>query len=180
MQPEHPGARHLVVMGVSGTGKTSVGQALAGQLGMTFVEGDSLHPPANIAKMSAGTPLDDHDRRPWLDSLGVLLASHHADGVSTVLTCSALKRSYRDLLRARVPAGSVIFVHLAAPFDVLRARMESRKHFMPASLLQSQFDALEPLGADEDGGVFDVTAPLADVVADVQRFVCDPPAHTTP
>ena len=177
---DHTDARHLVVMGVSGTGKTTVGQALAERLDMTFIEGDSLHPPANIAKMSAGTPLDDDDRRPWLEALGALLALHHADGVSTVLTCSALKRSYRDLLRARVPAGSVSFVHLGAPFDVLRARMESREHFMPASLLQSQLDTLEPLGDDEDGGVFDVTAPLADVVADVQRFVCEPPARNTP
>ena len=118
-------------MGVSGTGKTTVAEALARRQGLTFIEGDSLHPPANIAKMSAGRPLDDDDRRPWLEILGSLLASHHADGVSTVLTCSALKRGYRDVLRARVPAGSVLFVHLTAPFDVLRERMESREHFMP-------------------------------------------------
>jgi gluconokinase len=167
-------------MGVSGTGKTTVAEALADQLGLTFIEGDDLHPPANIVKMSSGTPLDDDDRRPWLEILGSLLASHHADDVSTVLTCSALKRAYRDILRADVPAGAVFFVHLAAPFDVLRARMEAREHFMPPSLLRSQFDTLEPLGPDETGAVFDVTPPADEVVAAVQRFVCDPPSRITP
>jgi gluconokinase len=151
-------------MGVSGTGKTTVAAELADHFGWTFVEGDSLHPPANIAKMSAGIPLDDDDRRPWLEALASLQAFHHADGISTVLTCSALKRAYRDVLRSGVPDGSLLFVHLAAPFEVLRERMESREHFMPSSLLQSQFDALEPLGADELGTVVDVSLPLADVV----------------
>ena len=178
MWAERGHARHLVVMGVSGTGKTTVAEALADRLAMRFIEGDSLHPASNIAKMSAGTPLDDDDRRPWLESLGDLLARDHADGVSTVLTCSALKRAYRDLLRARVPAGSVFFVHLAAPFDVLRTRMESRQHFMPASLLQSQFDTLEPLGPDEDGAVFDVTEPVDTVVAAVERAVAGSPPGT--
>ena len=114
--------------------------------------------------MSAGIPLDDDDRRPWLEALASLQAFHHAEGISTVLTCSALKRAYRDVLRGGVPAGSVPFVHLAAPFEVLRERMESREHFMPASLLQSQLDTLEPLGADEPGTVVDVSLPLADVV----------------
>jgi gluconokinase len=158
------GPRHLVVMGVSGTGKTTVAAELADRLGWTFIEGDGLHPPANIEKMSAGIPLDDDDRGPWLEALASLQAFHHADGVSTVLTCSALKRRYRDVLRSRLPDGSVFFVHLAAPFEVLRERMESREHFMPASLLESQFDALEPLGADEPGTVVDVSQPLDDVV----------------
>jgi gluconokinase len=151
-------------MGVSGTGKTTVAEELADRLGWTFIEGDSLHPPANIDKMSAGIPLDDEDRRPWLEALASLQAFHHADGVSTVLTCSALKRRYRDVLRRGVPDHSVLFVHLDAPFAVLRERMESRQHFMPASLLQSQFDALEPLGADEHGTVVDVSQPLDAVV----------------
>ncbi len=151
-------------MGVSGTGKTTVAAELAEVFGWTFVEGDSLHPPANIEKMSAGIPLDDDDRRPWLEALASLQAFHHADGISTVLTCSALKRAYRDVLRGGLPDGSVFFVHLAAPFEVLRERMEARKHFMPPSLLQSQFDTLEPLGADERGAVVDVSLPLADVV----------------
>jgi gluconokinase len=157
-------ARHVVVMGVSGTGKTTVAAALADDLGWTFIEGDSLHPPANIAKMSAGVPLDDDDRRPWLEALASLQSFHHAEGMSTVLTCSALKRAYRDVLRGGVPPGSVSFVHLAAPFEVLRARMEAREHFMPASLLQSQLDTLEPLGPDEPGTVLDVSEPLAEVV----------------
>ncbi|KRF32500.1 hypothetical protein ASG94_18585 [Nocardioides sp. Soil805] len=151
-------------MGVSGTGKTTVAAELADRFDWTFVEGDSLHPPANIEKMSAGIPLDDDDRRPWLQALASLQAFHHADGISTVLTCSALKRAYRDVLRGGVPDGSVHFVHLDAPFEVLRERMEAREHFMPPSLLQSQFDTLEPLGADEQGTVVDVSLPLDDVV----------------
>lgn len=159
--------RHLVVMGVSGTGKTTVGEQLADQLGLPFLEGDSLHPAANIAKMSAGRPLDDDDRRPWLETLASLLAAHEADGVGTVLTCSALRRSYRDLLRGGLPAGAVYFVHLAAPESVLRDRMERRDHFMPASLLRSQLDTLEPLGDDETGAVYDVRAPAETVVSAV-------------
>ena len=155
--------RHIVVMGVSGTGKTTVGAELARRLGATFIEGDSLHPEANIAKMSAGQPLDDDDRRPWLQTLNALLTFHHADEISTVLTCSALRRSYRDILRAGLPGGSVYFVHLAAPAAVLRKRMESREHFMPPSLLQSQLDTLEQLDDDEAGGVFDVTEPVGSV-----------------
>jgi carbohydrate kinase (thermoresistant glucokinase family) len=157
--------RHLVVMGVSGTGKTTVGSALAHRLGRKFIEGDSFHPERNVAKMSAGEPLDDDDRRPWLETLNRLMASHEAGGGPTVLTCSALKRAYRDLLREDLPAGSVYFVHLSAPREVLQARMESRTHFMPPSLLQSQLDTLEPLGDDEAGRRFDVTPP-ADVVCD--------------
>lgn len=153
-------------MGVSGTGKTTVAGQLAEHFGWEFIEGDSLHPPANIEKMSAGTPLDDEDRRPWLESLGRLLAFHHDDGLSSVLTCSALKRAYRDVLRSGVPDDTVFFVHLAAPSEVLRERMEAREHFMPPSLLQSQFDTLEPLGPDELGVVVDVSQPVADVVVE--------------
>lgn len=160
-------------MGVSGTGKTTVAAELADRIGWTFIEGDGLHPQANIDKMSAGIPLDDDDRGPWLEALASRQALHHADGVSTVLTCSALKRRYRDVLRRGVPAGSVLFVHLDAPFEVLRERMESREHFMPASLLQSQFDALEPLGADEHGTVVDVSQPLEAVVRAAESMVRD-------
>ena len=154
-------------MGVSGTGKTTVGIQLAERLGWTFVEGDSLHPPANIDKMSAGTPLDDDDRRPWLEACAEQLAARHAEGRPSVLTCSALKRAYRDVVRCGAPAGSVYFVHLAAPFAVLLERMESREHFMPASLLQSQFDTLEPLAEDELGGAFDVSNPVEQVIDEV-------------
>ncbi len=157
--------RHLVVMGVSGTGKTTVGSALAHRLGRRFIEGDSFHPERNVAKMSAGEPLDDDDRRPWLQTLSQLMAAREVEGVPTVLTCSALKRAYRDILREGLPEASVYFVHLAASREVLQARMESRTHFMPPSLLQSQLDTLEPLGPDEAGRRFDVTPPV-DVVCD--------------
>jgi gluconokinase len=163
------GPRHIVVMGVSGTGKTTVGEELARRLDVTFIEGDSLHPRSNIAKMSAGHPLDDDDRRPWLETLNRLLTFHHAEGVSTVLTCSALRRAYRDTLRHGLPDGSVFFLHLAAPAEVLQTRMERREHFMPASLLVSQLDTLEPLGHDEAGAVVDVTGPVAEVVEEALR-----------
>ncbi|EON23945.1 gluconate kinase [Nocardioides sp. CF8] len=162
-----------MVMGVSGTGKTTVATELAARHGALFIEGDSLHPPANIAKMSAGIPLDDEDRWPWLEVLASLLAFHHDEEISSVLTCSALKRSYRDVLRGGLPQDSLFFVHLAAPFAVLRARMEARDHFMPASLLQSQFDALEPLGPDELGAVFDVSQPVEDVISQVLAAIGD-------
>ena len=158
-------------MGVSGTGKTTVAVAVAERLGWRFVEGDERHPPANIEKMSAGIPLDDADRQPWLEELGAELASHHREGASSVLTCSALKRRYRDVLRSGVATGSVYFVHLDASFEVLRERMETREHFMPASLLQSQLDTLERLGADESGQVFDVSQPVEQVVAEVLAAV---------
>lgn len=154
-------------MGVSGTGKSTVGIEVAEHLGWVFVEGDSLHPSANIAKMSAGIALDDDDRQPWLAAIASLMAAQDRLGTSSVLTCSALTHSYRDTLRRAVPEGSVFFAHLAAPFDVLRRRMEARAHFMPPSLLQSQFDTLEPLGPDEPGAVFDVRDPVAVVVSEV-------------
>lgn len=154
-------------MGVSGTGKTSVAVEVAQRLGWMYVEGDDLHPPANVAKMSAGTPLGDADRAPWLSALAAVIAGHHRDGVDSVLTCSALRRAYRDVLRSGTPTGSVSFVHLTAPAEVLRDRMEGRAHFMPASLLQSQLATLEPLGEDEDGLVVDVSRPLPEVVDEV-------------
>lgn len=157
---------HVVVMGVSATGKTSVAERLAEELGWPFEEGDDHHPQSNVDKMAAGVPLDDDDRRPWLEALAGLLAREHASGRSSVLTCSALRRSYRDILRSEVPEDLIFFVHLAADFDVLRDRMALRqRHFMPTSLLQSQFDTLEPLEPDERGVLVDVTPPLDQVVA---------------
>jgi gluconokinase len=154
---------HVVVMGVSATGKTSVGEQLAFELGCQFVEGDSLHPKANIDKMSKGIALADEDRWPWLQAIAELVAVRDAEGTSTVVTCSALKRSYRDVLRGVAPT---FFVHLHAPFAVLQDRMQLRsKHFMPTSLLRSQFDTLEELGDDEAGAVVDVT-PAIDVVVE--------------
>jgi gluconokinase len=162
-EPGHPVL--VVAMGVSATGKTAVGTELAARLGYHFVEGDSHHPVANIQKMESGVPLTDEDRMPWLQALAGLLARARAENRPTVLTCSALRRSYRDVLRSAVPDDDVFFLHLHAPFEVLEKRMAERtKHFMPPSLLQSQFDTLEPLQDDEVGVVVDVTPPLEQVV----------------
>ncbi|WP_197508797.1 gluconokinase [Mycobacterium sp. 1081908.1] len=151
-------------MGVAGSGKSTVGTALARRLAVPFVDADTLHPPANIAKMTAGEPLDDDDRQPWLDRVGEWLAGHR-DGA--VASCSALKRKYRDQLRAHCP--EVEFLHLAGSPDLIGGRLTARSgHFMPAALLRSQFDALEPLGADEAGVTVD--AGLA-VDAIVDAFV---------
>lgn len=157
----------IVVMGVSGTGKSVVGHHIAEEMDMTYVEGDDHHPKANIDKMSEGHPLTDEDRRPWLEELAHLLAKNEVAGVSSVMGCSALRRSYRDILRSELPDHQVTFVHLEAGFDVLRKRMDTRDHFMPSSLLQSQLDTLEPLQGDEDGEVIDVDAPLHTVVESV-------------
>ena len=140
----------LVVMGVSGVGKSSVAHALVARTGWTFQEGDDLHPEANRAKMAAGHPLDDDDRWPWLRRIADWIGDQEAAGKGAVVTCSALKRSYRDLLCAGHP--SVRFVHLVADDAVLTERLTHRRgHFMPAALLRSQLDTLEPLGPDEPG-----------------------------
>ena len=146
---EHP---LVVVMGVSGAGKSTVGSALAGLLELRFVDADALHPPANVAKMAAGTPLTDADRWPWLDLVGTALADAGETGL--VVACSALKRSYRDRIRAAAPA--VLFVHLTVPRPALGDRVASRPgHFMPASLIDSQLETLEPLEPDERGFTLD-------------------------
>jgi gluconokinase len=161
--------KHVVVMGVSGTGKTSVGVQLAEELGCEFVEGDELHPRRNIEKMEQGVPLTDEDRWPWLQAIAELVAVRDFEGTSTVVTCSALRRSYRDVLRDAAPT---FFVHLHAPFEVLEERMQSRtKHFMPPSLLRSQFDTLEDLGDDESGAVVDVSSELDEVVEEAVNAV---------
>lgn len=150
-------------MGVSATGKSSVAERVAEALGWDFVEGDDLHPRANVAKMEAGDPLTDVDRWPWLTRVGEAMAGHERDGRHGVVTCSALKRAYRDRLREHVP--DLWFLHLHAPTEVLAERMAQRtRHFMPTSLLTSQIDTLEPLGDDEAGRVVDVTPPLDEVV----------------
>jgi gluconokinase len=160
---------HVVVMGVSATGKTAVGVPLAEELGCEFVEGDDLHPRSNIDKMTKGIALTDDDRWPWLRAVAERVAAEGAAGRSTVVTCSALKRSYRDVLRSAAPT---FFVHLDAPFDVLQDRMQRRtKHFMPTTLLRSQLETLEPLGDDEAGAVVDVTPPLDEVVEEAVNAV---------
>jgi gluconokinase len=149
-------------MGVAGSGKSSVMAALAARLGWPALEGDSLHPPANVAKMAAGLPLTDADRAPWLDAIGRWIDERVAERRSSLVTCSALRRSYRDALRRGRP--SVWFVHLSAPPHVLAARMTRREgHFMPASLLDSQLATLEPLGPDEPGTSIETLAPPDDL-----------------
>ncbi|MEU2039950.1 gluconokinase [Nocardia niwae] len=148
-------------MGVSGSGKTTVGTALAEALGVEYAEGDDFHSPANIAKMAAGTPLDDDDRAPWLDALAAWMAGRSGRG--GVVTCSALKRVYRDRLRAS--ASDAFFLHLEVPRGELRRRLVARHgHFMPASLLDAQLATLEPLDADERGHVVDATRPPEEVI----------------
>ncbi len=143
----------VVAMGVSGSGKSTVGAALAQRLRVPFADADDFHPPANIAKMTAGEALDDTDRGPWLDAIGEWLLAHQESG--GVMSCSALKRSYRDQLRRH--AAGVEFLHLHGTREVIARRQASRPgHFMPASLLDSQFATLEPLGSDEHGQVVDV------------------------
>jgi carbohydrate kinase (thermoresistant glucokinase family) len=160
----HPPPRHLVVMGVSGCGKTSVGRALAQALGHGFIEGDELHPPANVAKMAAGTPLTDADRAGWLAEIGRRLGQAHAAGTGLVVSCSALKRSYRDGLRAACPG--LLFLHLHGSADLLRRRLQARTgHYMPPSLLDSQLATLEPPAADEAALSLDISPPTAQVVA---------------
>jgi len=133
----------VVVMGVSGSGKTAIGQPLAEQLGWEFLDGDDFHPPENVAKMSAGTPLTDADRGPWLDRLNKELREREERGKSAVLACSALKQAYRDRLARGLADWRLVFLH--GSFDLLQRRIKERKHrYMPASLLQSQFATLEP------------------------------------
>lgn len=151
----------IVVMGVSGSGKSTVGAALAQRLRVPFADADDFHPEANVAKMSAGHALNDEDRYPWLDAIGDWLAEHC--GAGGVMSCSALKRKYRDQLRKHCP--QVRFLHPSGSPEVIGRRQASRPgHFMPASLLASQFDTLEPLEADEHGVVVDVDQDIDAVV----------------
>lgn len=138
----------FVIMGVSGCGKTTVGQALADRLGCPFYDGDHFHPPQNVAKMAGGHPLTDEDRIPWLAGLHEMMVAHEAKGETAVFACSALKKRYRDQLREGLTA--VQFIHLQGNFDLIWARMQARQgHYMKAPMLQSQFDTLQPPGPDE-------------------------------
>ena len=152
--------RRVVIMGVAGCGKSTVGAELARETGISYRDGDDLHPPENIAKMSNGIPLDDTDRAPWLAKVGKSLAPGNL-----MIGCSALKRAYRDIIREKA-AAEVFFLHLAAPIEVIRARTDARTgHFMPPALLDSQFATLEPLEPDELGEVIDIDQTLDRVVA---------------
>lgn len=158
----------LVVTGVSGSGKTTVGAALARRLHVPFADADDFHPPHNIAKMSAGLPLTDHDRAPWLRSIGAWLATRGASG--GVISCSALRREYRDVLLAAAPGTR--FAHLAGDIDEVRRRVAARPgHFMPPSLVDSQFAALEPLDAAEPGITLDLRRSVDQLVDDVLAYL---------
>lgn len=141
----------VIVMGPAGSGKSTIGRAIATSLGATFVDGDDYHTEESIDKMRAGTPLTDADREPWLESLSSVIESANASGTAIVLACSALRRRYRDILRSRVPTDRLFVVELRASERTLRRRMQQRPHFMPSSLLRSQLETLESLAPDEPG-----------------------------
>ena len=158
--------RAIVVMGVSGCGKTSVAEGLAAALPAAFIEGDSLHPAANVEKMSKGIPLDDEDRWPWLDTIGRAMAETLNDGKSVVVSCSALKKSYRDRLR-QAAGGTLAFVFLKGSRDLLMTRMAARRdHFMPVSLLDSQLATLEDPSGEPGVVTVDIDATVEAIVAD--------------
>jgi carbohydrate kinase (thermoresistant glucokinase family) len=152
----------IVVMGVTGCGKTSVGIALAEALGIEFIDSDVLHSESNKKKMSSGTPLTDSDREPWLQAVSRALQSHE----SVVVACSALKKSYRSTILAGAPTTK--FVHLSGSQELIFARLSERSHhFMPIGLLDSQFQTLEPLDHTETGKVFEISKPVDQIVNQV-------------
>jgi gluconokinase len=174
---DHPTT--VVVMGVSGSGKTTVAVELARRLGWEFAEGDDQHPPANVEKMRAGIPLDDADREPWLRGLAAWIGERERAGTSSVLTCSALRRRYRDLLRRG--NASVFFAHVDVPEAVLAERLAQRTgHYMPASLLTSQLATLEPLQDDEPGITVAGTGSADEVVDDVLSVLARDRGVATP
>ncbi len=160
----------VVVMGVSGSGKSTVARALADQEGWQMLEGDSFHPPGNIAKMKAGTPLTDDDRWPWLRAIAAKEDELRAAGQSAVVACSALKRAYRDILIGARPQTALLY--LRGSYDLIAERMRARKnHFMPPDLLASQFATLEEPGPDEHPIIVSVEGPSNEVLADALRRV---------
>lgn len=160
----------LLIMGVAGSGKTTIARALAERLGWHYQEGDALHPPANVAKMSAGTPLTDADRWPWLHAIAAIIDTWRAEGRSGIVTCSALKRAYRDILIG--PRPDVRLVFLAGTKPLIAARMAARTgHFMPPTLLDSQLATLEPPGPDENPIFIDIASPPEAIAADLAHRV---------
>lgn len=157
----------LIVMGVSGSGKSTVAMELAKNLGWQFAEGDDFHSPANVAKMHSGQPLDDGDRIPWLASIAAWIDARRQAGEAAIVTCSALKHSYRDLLANGRP--DVLFVYLKGTMEVVSRHLEARVgHFMPASLLPTQFETLEEPTADEHFIAVDAARPVSAIVAEIE------------
>ena len=154
---------HLVFMGVSGSGKSTVAEAVRDRLGWELAEGDDFHPPANVAKMREGIPLTDADRWGWLESLADWTAERDARGEPTIIACSALRRAYRDVLRGG--REGTFFIHCTGDKHMILERMDARDHFMPPSLLESQLDTLEPLQAHEQGMDVDVRLPVDRIAA---------------
>lgn len=163
-----PGSPVLVLMGVSGCGKSTVAGVLAGHLGWDLAEGDDMHPAANIAKMSAGIPLEDEDRWPWLARVAEWIRARTASARPGIVTCSALKRSYRDVLRAP----EVVFVYLAGSRELIAQRLTVRHgHFMPISLLDSQFAILEPPRSDERAITVDISGSPSDEASQILEAI---------
>jgi gluconokinase len=157
----------IVVMGVSGAGKSTVGRLLAAQLDCPFRDADSFHPKANIAKMASGHPLTDEDRWPWLDAIALWIAEHRVAGTTCVVTCSALKRVYRDTVTNKQSVDTRL-VYLKGDFDLIEARLKARKdHFMPSGLLRSQFDALEEPASEEHAITVEIDAMPEEIAARV-------------
>jgi len=165
-----PTARILVVMGVSGSGKSTVAGALAHSLGWTLAEGDDFHPPANIAKMHSGIPLNDNDRMPWLATIAAWIDARIQAREPGIVTCSALKRAYRDQLAGGRP--EVLFVYLKGTVALISQHLAAREgHFMPASLLPTQFETLEEPAADEPAFAIDAAHPVAAIVSEVESYI---------
>lgn len=165
----HPRMAAVVVMGVSGAGKSTVGRLIAAQLRCEFRDADSFHPQANIEKMSRGEPLTDDDRWPWLNAIAAWIAERRAKGETGVVTCSALKRAYRDVVTGKQSA-DVRLVYLKGDFDLIEARLKARTgHFMPPGLLRSQFDALEEPRADERAITVSVDATPEEIAGSVMK-----------
>ena len=160
----NPAYPPMIVMGVSGCGKSTVGQKLASRLGLAFIDGDDLHPKSNKDKMAAGHPLNDDDRRPWLETIGEALAASVAAGTPAIIACSALKRSYRDLLRSCEPG--TVFVHLSGSPELIQSRLDERSHeYMPPTLLASQLNTLEAIASDEAAVEVEVSLSPDEIVA---------------
>ena len=175
----HAPARLVIVMGVSGSGKSTVGRLLAQRLHAEFLEGDSLHPARNVARMAAGIALTDEDRRDWLLAIARHLQTAREAHQPLVVSCSALKRSYRELLRTASPA--LAFVHVHGAPALLAERLNARVgHYMPASLLLSQLDTLEMPGADEHASTFDAALPPATIAAQAVAWLGEPATSTRP